>query len=265
MADIFRPPLIHRRPPPELRYYNTQADQNASRALLINPFVQKALDRNREEDKRNRSWFWGSISEEQLTQPFFIEPNSLLRTREEDKRNRAWIWESPNQLLTKPFFVDQASLLRTREEDKRNRSWLWPGLSEEELTAPFTPPPWTLYRQPDRPDVLRAWIWPGLSEEELTPPFVQSIAQERTRDNPYYRYGHFTWSIPEPLVTSTLFLQLPINCVMAGQQTYKDRYRTFELNDPKQRAEIKAKSSQVGRLSGEAPSFKTTTGKKGYD
>lgn len=60
-------------------------------------------------------------------------------------------------------------------------------------------------------------------------------------------------------------LQLPVNCVMAGNQPFKDRYREWTVCPPNRRTRANAKRSEVCRLKGDKPSFTVKTGKRGYD
>jgi hypothetical protein len=66
-------------------------------------------------------------------------------------------------------------------------------------------------------------------------------------------------------VSDTDVLQLPINCILAGQQHYKHRERTWDIPPHRVTEEVTARGSSTRRLRGEAPTFTTRTGKRGYD
>ena len=159
-------------------------------------------------------------------------------------------------------FVQRTSE-RAREHDKRNRAWVWAQVSQL-LEKPFRPGIYTLERLKDRPSVSRAWEWGQQEAEELTPPFVGST-MFRLRDGPSYIYGRFDWHIPLPTVTSTNFVQLPINCVMIGNQIYKRSDKTFEIHLAGVKTTVRGEISETSRLQGDAPSFTVKTGTKGYD
>lgn len=64
-------------------------------------------------------------------------------------------------------------------------------------------------------------------------------------------------------ITDTEILELPINCVLIGEQLYEGTGRTWERVAGK--SGQKVVSSYGGKLSGEAPSFEVKTGSRGYD
>lgn len=66
-------------------------------------------------------------------------------------------------------------------------------------------------------------------------------------------------------VTSTTILQLPINAVLAGEQLFRDRYKTSEIFPTNRREKTRASGSGVSRLSPEKPSFIVKSTAKGYD
>ena len=65
--------------------------------------------------------------------------------------------------------------------------------------------------------------------------------------------------------TDTAVLQLPINCVLAGQQLIKDRYRENDLFNPNLKTDVIVTRSRAGLLGTKRPSFTIRTDKKGYD
>lgn len=82
-------------------------------------------------------------------------------------------------------------------------------------------------------------------------------------------YGSFSGK-PQPvpsaeLVTGTNVIQLPINCVLAGNQPLELSRTEIEWNDADIKTRILVKSSGVSRLSENKPSFTVTTTKRGYD
>lgn len=66
-------------------------------------------------------------------------------------------------------------------------------------------------------------------------------------------------------VTDTTVLQLPINCILAGQQHYKVRGRTWEVVPYKKTENVAVVGAGVRRIRGDAPSFTVKTGTRGYD
>lgn len=67
------------------------------------------------------------------------------------------------------------------------------------------------------------------------------------------------------LITDTDILQKPINCVLAGEVPFKDRWREYQIPAKYTTNKTVVKSSGARRLKGPAPSFTTRTGSKGYD
>jgi len=71
---------------------------------------------------------------------------------------------------------------------------------------------------------------------------------------------------PNPLnLVDTTKIQLPINCVVIGDQDYEQGPSVIDDNAPDIRTRTTLASGGGGRLSSGASSFKTTTGNKGYD
>lgn len=66
-------------------------------------------------------------------------------------------------------------------------------------------------------------------------------------------------------VTSTLVLRLPVDCVLAGEQLFSDRYREYDIAPQRTSTRTRVRSGGRHRLSGQAPSFKTTSTSRGYD
>jgi hypothetical protein len=67
------------------------------------------------------------------------------------------------------------------------------------------------------------------------------------------------------VATSRAVLQDPINCVLAGQQPYRERGREWEIHPPNRRTKTAVTRSGVRQLGGQKPSFTTKTSKRGYD
>jgi hypothetical protein len=67
------------------------------------------------------------------------------------------------------------------------------------------------------------------------------------------------------LVTSTRRLQLPINCILAGQQHYTQSGREFEIRSMNATEKTWGRHSSVRALKGGKPSFTITSNKRGYD
>lgn len=66
-------------------------------------------------------------------------------------------------------------------------------------------------------------------------------------------------------VTDTDVLRLPIDCVLAGQQPYKDRGRTWEIPKHRTSTRVGASSTPARRIRGAASSFTSRTNSRGYD
>lgn len=66
-------------------------------------------------------------------------------------------------------------------------------------------------------------------------------------------------------VTSTVSLQLPINCVLIGQQLYRRVGKTFELVPGRAGSRVIASAGKGGRISSESPSFTVKSNAKGYN
>jgi hypothetical protein len=69
----------------------------------------------------------------------------------------------------------------------------------------------------------------------------------------------------QPAITDTEILQLPINCVLAGQQPYKERGREYEIRPRNLKSRPHTMRSGVRALKGGRPSFTVTTNNRGYD
>ena len=67
-----------------------------------------------------------------------------------------------------------------------------------------------------------------------------------------------------PSVQKTSEINLPINCVLMGEQLYERNVKTLELRGGKLRTRTIVGQGSGGRLSGDAPSF-VTRNSKGYD
>jgi hypothetical protein len=68
-----------------------------------------------------------------------------------------------------------------------------------------------------------------------------------------------------PVITSTSILQLPVDYQLAGEPAFRERYRTYEISPRRVTEQGRGRTAGVRRLSGSAPSFTTTTTKRGYD
>ena len=67
-------------------------------------------------------------------------------------------------------------------------------------------------------------------------------------------------------VTDTFVLQLPINCVLAGQQPYEFSYRESMIpRGVRQTQRSDTNRSSVRLLEGGKPGFTVTTNNRGYD
>lgn len=69
----------------------------------------------------------------------------------------------------------------------------------------------------------------------------------------------------ELMLASTATLQLPVDYYMEDLPQYREIGRTFERMKGKAGEEVKMSAGVRGRLSGPAPSFKTTKSGRGYD
>lgn len=66
------------------------------------------------------------------------------------------------------------------------------------------------------------------------------------------------------VITDTDILQKPVNCVLAGEQTIKDRYREWDV--PAARRTVRTTMTRSGvRSLGGGTGFTTRTDKRGYD
>ena len=79
-----------------------------------------------------------------------------------------------------------------------------------------------------------------------------------------FQFGAFQIA-PGGDVTDTNHLQLPVDCVLAGDQPYNDRGREYDIRPMNATEKTWGKHSSVRALGGGRPSFTTTTGKRGYD
>lgn len=70
---------------------------------------------------------------------------------------------------------------------------------------------------------------------------------------------------PELSIVDTEVLQLPVDCVLAGQQPYRERGREWEIRPRNLTEKTWGRHSSVRALQGGKPSFTVTTGKRGYD
>ena len=66
-------------------------------------------------------------------------------------------------------------------------------------------------------------------------------------------------------ITSTRKIQLPIDCVLAGQQPYKFSGREYDIRPMSTTERVQGRRSRVRKLRGAKPSFTTTTNNRGYD
>lgn len=65
-------------------------------------------------------------------------------------------------------------------------------------------------------------------------------------------------------ITDTDILQKPVDCVLAGQVPYKDKYREWDLKAPNRKETGKVIRSSVRSLGGK-PGYTVRTDKRGYD
>lgn len=70
---------------------------------------------------------------------------------------------------------------------------------------------------------------------------------------------------PELTITDTEVLQLPVDCVLVGEQPFRETGRTVELAPSRRTETPSLMQSSVRRLSGDRPSFTITISKRGYD
>ena len=66
-------------------------------------------------------------------------------------------------------------------------------------------------------------------------------------------------------ITDTEVLKLPVNCVLAGQQPIKDRYREWDVPTARRTEKGSMMRSRRGLIGGEKPSFTTRTDHRGYN
>lgn len=66
-------------------------------------------------------------------------------------------------------------------------------------------------------------------------------------------------------ITSNSILELPIDCVLAGQQTLRRIEKESYVPPTAMRTNQRTLKSMPRRLSGATPSFTVKTGSKGYD
>lgn len=66
-------------------------------------------------------------------------------------------------------------------------------------------------------------------------------------------------------ITSTRKIQLPVDCVLAGQQPYRESGREYEIRDRNATERGGWNRTRVARLKGSRPSFTTTTNNRGYE
>ena len=85
-----------------------------------------------------------------------------------------------------------------------------------------------------------------------------------------FQFGAFqlhAFQIDSPgAVTDMDVLQLPVNCVLAGQQRIFDRYNEWIINRRRTQMKRVGSHSRAGKISkGPKPSFSVKTDKRGYD
>jgi hypothetical protein len=92
-------------------------------------------------------------------------------------------------------------------------------------------------------------------------PFADSLLNANDRAQVAGFVGiHFS-----PVITSTAVLQNPVDYQLAGEPAFRERYRTYEISPRRVTEQGRGRTAGVRRLSGSAPSFTTTTTKRGYD
>lgn len=80
-----------------------------------------------------------------------------------------------------------------------------------------------------------------------------------------FQYGAFQVNAFQEISTvSTATLQLPVNCVLIGDQLYNKTGRTFERMAGKAGKRVIASAGGGGRLSDDAPGFTVFTSGRGY-
>lgn len=70
---------------------------------------------------------------------------------------------------------------------------------------------------------------------------------------------------PLTTITDTEVLQLPVDCVLAGQQVEYRRRRTFEPSRGRGGERVRVAAGARGRLGGPGPGFTVRTDSRGYD
>lgn len=80
----------------------------------------------------------------------------------------------------------------------------------------------------------------------------------------YMLTGEDVTLLHSAFICDTAALQVPINCILAGQQLFRDRYRSNEITIRRLEQKTQARRSGVDRLKGGRPSFTTRTDSKGY-
>lgn len=70
---------------------------------------------------------------------------------------------------------------------------------------------------------------------------------------------------PAHVIIDTDILQKPVDCVLAGDQLIKDRYREWTVPGAKTVERPMVSATPRRRLTGQAPSFTVKTDKRGYD
>jgi hypothetical protein len=89
---------------------------------------------------------------------------------------------------------------------------------------------------------------------------VQAFLNVALDDATFASVGDF-----DTTITDTEVLQLPINCILAGQQQYKQSGREYEIRPLNATEKVTLKRSRVARLKGEKPSFTTRVSHRGYE
>jgi hypothetical protein len=94
-------------------------------------------------------------------------------------------------------------------------------------------------------------------------PRVENLPDAKDRAHAAFMYRGVV--VMEHDITSTDVIHKPVNCVLAGEQPYKERGRTWDIPPARTTAKPIATGSSVRRMRGPAPTFTTRTGKRGYD
>lgn len=84
----------------------------------------------------------------------------------------------------------------------------------------------------------------------------------------YFGNRYFATALGFPahlLVTDLDRIQLPVNCVLAGDVPFKDRWREWDVPAARTKEKVMASSTPARRLKGPGPSFTTRTSSRGYD